>query len=512
MVQVLNGAVTLKADMQATAPRTLRTLIADRVSRLPQRERRVLQGLAIVGEPAATPMLSSLLDQPLPNLDRHVSALEDKGLVRRVGATHIRFASPLYQEIVLDAMPAGTGRELHARAAETYSLSELAGPGEAAERTAEHLSAASEPVRAVDFFWQSAEQRLLAGRLEGALRVMLRGLSLSEVSARPTDELVRWLERIATTVSSVRQAPGLSEALSPALREVDRRGSQAERVMGHVHVARALGSVNLFDEAYEALGYADPDTLSDDALRRASLIAEAQLASRQGLFVRAVRAADRLATMDHGDDPETLLTMALARCMGGDSDEGMKLLDRLDGLAPPKDAAERVTRDKHRVLAHFNARDWDAAARAAARLAEVAQAAGLRFDIAAALHNLGDCCDRLGDHPRAYAAFVESLEHTRQLEHDRLSNLNRMHLCLLDGLRSATGAGERLKGLVRYADARGYLWDVLEGRFLLARLAVAHGDHQSAREQLGEIITRADEQGHHLIGVDARELLAKLSG
>ncbi|HZO17052.1 MAG TPA: protein kinase, partial [Polyangiaceae bacterium] len=97
VVQVLNGVVTFRPDAHATAPRTLRTLIADRVSRLQQRERRVLQGLAILGEPGFSPVLASVLEQALPTLDRHLTNLEGKGLLRRVGPTQVRFASPLYQ-------------------------------------------------------------------------------------------------------------------------------------------------------------------------------------------------------------------------------------------------------------------------------------------------------------------------------------------------------------------------------------------------------------------------------
>ncbi|MEQ9325385.1 MAG: hypothetical protein RIF41_39830, partial [Polyangiaceae bacterium] len=142
--------------------------------------------------------------------------------------------------------------------------------------------------------------------------------------------------------------------------------------------------------------------------------------------------------------------------------------------------------------------------------AGLARAAGLRFDTAAALHNLGDIHDRLGEHPRAYAAFVESLELTKTLEQDRLTNLNQMHLCLLDGLRSPEGADERLKTLIRYADAKGYLWDVLEGRFLLARLATAHGEHDKARKLVEEVAEMAADYGHRLIEEDAKQLSKQL--
>ncbi|MBW2456260.1 MAG: protein kinase [Deltaproteobacteria bacterium] len=511
VVQVLNGAVTLKAESHATAPRTLRTLIADRISHLQQRETKVLQGLAVLGEPAFTGVLSSVLDHTLPVLDRHLSSLETKGLVRRIGPTQVRFASPLFEEIVLASMPPSARKDLHARAATTYDQVELPGAGEKDERIAQHLSAAGTRDRAVTHFWKSAEDKLAVGQLEGALRVMLQGLEVADVSRRDVDELVGWLEKLATCVSQVRQATGLKEALNDVLREVTSRGEERDRVMAHIHVASALGSVNLFDDAFQALAYADPDELDDDDLKRASLTAETQLASRQGLFVRAVKAGDRLEAMGPGHDTQASLMLALARTMDGQGEAALELLDRLDEQSKPKDLVEQVIRQKHRALTMFYLRDWERAAREASELAQVARAAGLRFDTAAALHNLGDSCDRLGDHPRSYAAFVESLELTQALDHDRLSNLNQMHLCLLDGLRTAEGAEDRLKTHLRYADAHGYHWDVLEGRFMLARLSAARGDHQRAQEQLTEVIEVAREGGHKITEADAEELLAKVA-
>ncbi|RLB46919.1 MAG: hypothetical protein DRI90_26880, partial [Deltaproteobacteria bacterium] len=512
VVQVLNGAVTLTAESYASAPRTLRTLIADRISHLQQRESKVLQGLAVLGEPAFTGVLSTVLDQTLPGLDRHLSNLESKALVRRIGPTQVRFASPLFEEIVLDTMPANARKELHVRAATTYTQAELPGAGEQDERIAIHLSAAGERQRAVNHFWKSADEKLAVGQLEGALRVMLQGLEPADVSQRNVGELVGWLEKISSSVSQVRHATGLKESLGDVLAEITRRGDERDRVMAHIHVARAFGSVNLFDDAFQALGHADPDKLTDDDLKRASLSAETQLASRQGLFVRAVKAGDRLEAMGPVDDTQATLVLALARTMDGQGEAALDLLDRLDRQSKPRDLVEQVVRQKHRALTFFYLRDWDSAARDSSELAKLARAAGLRFDTAAALHNLGDSCDRLGDHPRAYAAFVESLELTRLLEHDRLSNLNQMHLCLLDGLRTAEGAEARLSGLIRYADGHGYHWDQLEGRFLLARLAAAQGDHQRARDQLLEVIEVAQEEGHKITEADARQLLAEVEG
>ncbi len=512
VVRVLNGIVTISEDAQASAPRTLRTLIADRVSRLQQRERKVLQGLAVLGEPAFSSVLSSVIEQSLPSLDRNLSALEQKGLIRRVGHTQIRFASPLYQEIVHDAMPPSALSELHARAATTYAEAQLPGVGEAAERAAEHLLGAGEKRRAVDAFWRSADEKLAADQLEDALRAMLRGIELADPTERSPSQLCEWLGKIAGAVSQVRKAPGLREAVAAAVREIESRGERSDQATAHIHTARALGSVNLFDEAYQALAKADHIALEDPEIERMRLNAEAQLAVRQGLFLRAIQAGERLVALGHTDDLDTLLTLALARAMSGDCDAALALMDRVDALSEPADAIEAVNRQKHRVLIHMNRRDYETAARAATELAALARAAGLRFDTAATQHNLGDIYDRLGDHPRAYAAFVDSLELARQLEQDRLINLNKMHLCLLDGLRSAEGAEARLKAHIRHADAKGYLWDVLEGRFLLARLAASEGDHERAREVLEQVMQMASEHGHKLIQVDAAELLASIQG
>lgn len=514
VVQVLNGNVLMKAETRSSAPRTLRTLIADRVSRLPQRERKVLQGLAVIGEPAFTPVLSTVLETALPSLDRHLSSVENKGLLRRIGPTQVRFASPLYQEIVIDAMNPTARQELHERAADTYAGLQLPGAGEAAERIAAHLLGAGDRKRSVDYFWRSAEEKLGADQLEAALRAMLRGLEIADPAEREPATLLEWLAKVASTVTQVRKAAGLREVVAPAVRAVVARGTPLERVDARIHAARAYGSINLFEDAFAELDAAVATELFDGESRmRELLTAEAEIATRQGLFKRAIEAGAKLEAEGLiENNVEALMTLSLARAMTGDCDKALELLDRVNALGEPIDAIEAVVRQKHRAVIFFNKRDFDAAAREGTELASLARAAGLRFDTAAALHNLGDIYDRLGDHPRAYAAFVESVELTRLLEHDRLTNLNQMHICLLDGLRTPEGAEDKLKSLIRYADGHGYLWDVLEGRYLLGRLAAAHGDHERAQRILVQVMEMASEYGHKLIHTDAHELAQNIEG
>ncbi len=514
VVQVLSGNVHMSQETRPAAPRTLRTLIADRVSRLQQRERKVLQGLAIIGEPAFTPVLSTVLESPLPHLDRHLSSLETRGLLARTGPTQVRFASPLYQEIVLDAMNPSSRQHLHKRAADTYAGLQLPSAGEAAERIAAHLLGAGERKRSVDYFWRSAEEKLGADQLEAALRAMLRGFEIANAGDREPALLVDWLRKVAATVTQVRKATGLREVITPALRAIATRGTPGQCVQAKIHAARAFGSINLFAEAFAELDAATTEDLSDgDSLRRDILNTEAEIAVRQGLFKRAIDAGLQLEKWGLIEgNVEALMTLSLARAMIGDCDTALELIEQVNALGEPKDAIEAVVRQKHRALIFFNKRDFDAAAREGTELASLARAAGLRFDTAAALHNLGDIYDRLGDHPRAYAAFVESADLTRVLEHDRLTSLNQMHICLLDGLRSPEGVEDKIKALIRIADGHGYLWDVLEGRYLLARLCAAHGEHERAQRMLDQVTELATEYGHHLILTDARELSREIEG
>ena len=83
-----------------------------------------------------------------------------------------------------------------------------------------------------------------------------------------------------------------------------------------------------------------------------------------------------------------------------------------------------------------------------------------------------------------------------------------MHICLLEGLRGVTGTEEELKSLIRYADGCGFIWDVLEGRYLLARLLLSRGAREPAKTLLERVQSSAAEHGHELILHDARELLA----
>jgi hypothetical protein len=130
--------------------------------------------------------------------------------------------------------------------------------------------------------------------------------------------------------------------------------------------------------------------------------------------------------------------------------------------------------------------------------------------VATALHNMGDTTRRLGDFPRAYASFKESLEIAEEAGLERLASLDRAHLAYLDGMSGKRGAEALLQDLVRYAEARGYHADALEGRSLLASLFAFRGARQDAERELAVVLRMAEAYGNGLVADDAREALARL--
>ncbi|MBI4705577.1 MAG: protein kinase [Deltaproteobacteria bacterium] len=512
-VSVLGGVVSVGADLhkeaQAAAPRTLRALIAGRVGRLTEEQRMLLRGLAVLGEPASIPLLAATLGRPVQSLDRCIEELGRAGLCDRAGPAQVRFASPLYGEIVLDGVSAAGRQQLHAAAAQAYLGAALPTPGETAARVAQHLHQAGQRARAVEHYWRSAAEKLGRGQLESAIPGMLRALELCDPGETGVDELGARVHTLADTVWRVRAAPGLPEALGPVLREIERRGSAAERARALLDAARAVGSVNRFEQAYEALEQAATQAAEDAELLREALVTETELCVRQGNFVRAAAAADRLEGLGPLDRADSLLAVSMARSFTGRCAEALALADRADAIAPPADAAQAAARHKNRLLIHFNSHDYEAVARQAAELVDVARTAGLRVEMAVGWHNLADATSRLGDYPRAYAAFRQSLDITRQIGHERLSALNQMHLCWLDSLRDVEGAEERLRALIRSADGHGYLWDVLEGRYLLACITRRTGAADQARAQFEQVLALAEQQGHTMVAEDARRALAQ---
>jgi serine/threonine protein kinase/tetratricopeptide (TPR) repeat protein len=509
-ISVLNGAVRARLEGATAVPRTLRTLIAGRVSRLDSSERALLQAAAILGEPIITDVLAALMKQSVASITRIISSLFARDFLRITGPTQVSFASPIHGEIVLDAIPPEARRELHAAAAQAF-ISTMGEEGlDQAERIGHHLYEAGDRDRAAGFFARAALHKMRVGQLEPAIRLLGRAFDLADYDKRPPAELAGWLSALADAVSRVRSAPDLPAIAARVLRRIDAVGAREQKVNARVDVARALGSVNLFDEAYDTLEQAFALAGEDRRVIADALVVEIEMAGRAGDFARATRAADKLEGVGVMPSSRALLAVAYARSALGDLESALRAIDEAERLDGPSDVLAAAAREKQRVLVYANVRDYKSAVEVAPRAIDLARAAGLRYDTAASLHNLGDTCRRLGDLPRAYAALTESKDVAEAGGHERLVTLNRIHLAYLDGVSGLPDADKLLRDLIRYAESRGYLMDAREGRYLLGALLAQKGARDDARRELELVLSLSQAQGDNAMEVEAREALDKL--
>ncbi len=510
-VEVEDGRVRLRLEGARAVPRALRALMEARVSRLPQRERGALNGAAILGDPVHTEVLAALFGESFAAVDRVIAELVARGFLRAAGPAEVSFPSPMHGEIVLDTIPHEARRDLHGKAAEAYRTVFGEEVAEAhGERVGNHLYHAGDRDRSATFYARAALHRVRLCQLEPGIRLLLRAIELADLEQRTATEIVSWLRDLCAAVLPVRAAPSLDELSARALRRIDAAGTLEQRVASRVDVARALGAVNRFDRAYVEIDLAFKLAAEDDVLQRRALVAEIDLGARSGDFARAARAADRLEAMGPAEDPRILLAIAHVRAATGVAAAALLAIDRAEAFSPPGDLTLASEREKERVLVYAFMRDFRAASEASARAVELARAAGLRAEMAASLHNLGDTTRRLGDLPRAYATLTESLQIAEEAGYERIASLNRVHLAYLDGQSGKPGAEALLRELVGYAEARGYHADALEGRSLLASLLVARGARDEAQRELELVLRMADSYGNGFIAEDAREALARL--
>jgi tetratricopeptide (TPR) repeat protein len=509
-ISVMNGAVRARLEGATAVPRTLRTLIAGRVSRLDPGERAMLQAAAILGEPIILDVLAALMKQSVAQITRVLSGLFARDLLRITGPAQVGFASPIHGEIVLDAIPPEARRELHAAAAAAF-VEAMGDEGvDQAERIGHHLYEAGDRDRAATFFARAALHRMRMNQLEPSIRLLVRALDLADHAQRSTAELSTWLSALADAVSRVRAAPDLPSLALRVLRRIDAAGTLAEKVTARVDVARALGSTNLFDDAYKKLEEAFTLAGDDARLLSDALVVEIEMAGRAGAFARAVRAIERVEGLGTPLSSSALLAISYARAVSGDAAAALRAIDDAERLDRPDDLVAAVDREKLRVLVYLNTHDYTAAVEASARAIDLARSAGVRYALAATLHNLGDAARRLGDLPRAYAALSESKEVAEAAGHERLATLNRVHLAYLDGVSGLPDADTLLRDLVRYAESRGYLSDAREARYLLGALHAHQGKLAEARRDFEAVLELALSHGDQSTADETRDALAAL--
>ncbi len=490
-VVVDQGAVVhLDLDQEPKVPRPLRALMAGRVERLPSHEQLLLQAAAVLGEVFESNIAVAMIN-PAEG-PQALQDLEHRELLRGSSGDTFAFASPLLRDVVLEAIPEDTRRQLHARAA--TSLERAGAP---LERVAEHFQEAGRYHDAGVLWARSCKERALARQFDAAVSDGLRALALLDLEGFGVAETLSLLRALASALDRVRIAPDAPPLLLSALERLRPQLSPLDEVEARIEVSRALGALSCFDESLASLAGAPTEGLPGE-LHQKLRLATTEIHFRRGDFrrCREVMSDLDLDTIPPSQAQRAVLIKAQTHAISGERDRALALLSR---LPPTEELAQEAQLEKLRALTHFFARDFEASAAASTRGAELARRSGLPFETALHLHNLGDVLLHLGDYPRAYAALQQSLALCEQHHADRLAQQNRMYIGYLDARQGLPGGEALLRDAIEQARGQGYLWDVLNGRYLLARLLEDMGLPRAAAIEFDACRALAHESQNALI-------------
>jgi eukaryotic-like serine/threonine-protein kinase len=521
-VTVADGEVSaMKLVGQDLAlPKTLRGLVASRIARLDARDRAILQAAAVLGEPIHAGVLGAMTDMPMVALEKSLSAIRDHGFLVQTGPVELRFVSPVFREVVVDALTAEAAREMHAaagRALENALGNDVAStPADTAGRIATHLYAAGERDSAGMWFGRSGEKRLAAGHYDAAARDYARALGLGDLAARDTNVVLAWFGGLAKAVRFAGVLPEALEIAEAVIARVDGAAppgnpdGDERRVRVRIDAGRILGVLHMFDAARAQLASAEAIGEHASELVKSALVAAAELAGRQGDFKRSLGYLERIqsivGTADESperkiEELKVLTSLVQANAATGQHGEALRLFERACAILPDEPTAI-CERHKLRSLIAYFARDFQVAAASSALAVDVARAIGLPYEVAINLHNLADILILQGDPARAYGALKQSVALCDELGYERLASHNRMYLAYLDALAGDVEAEKVLVQGILYAESNDFTWDVISGRHLLARLHMNRGEADAARLAYQKLRELARASGNRLVADD----------
>ena len=482
------------------------------MSRLSDQDRGVLQAAAIVGDTIELTVLSTMTARAIPELAKALANLKSGGFLVDAGPSSLRFSSPVVREVVVDALTPKAAIALHAAAGSAIEVVFANDIAEHAVRIATHLYEAGEREKVATYFAMSGKKRLLARQLDAAARDLARAIELANADVRPPGELTEWLSDLADAVRLVRAAPEPFELCEKVVARVDAAGTLHDRVTARIAAGRLLAALHSFDAARAQLSQAEVVAQSEDALLRRVLTSSAELAARQGDFKRSASLLERLEAVprhedDKAEDHRIFIFLSQANAALGRRPEALRYLGRAEQLLPG-DAAAACERTKCLALVDYFSRDFRGSAAACERAIDAARELGLVYEVALNLHNLGDTLVRLEDYPRAYGAFKQSLSYCDEASFERLASHNRMFLAFLDAVNGDEKGLVQLHLGIAYAEAHDFTWDVLTGRWLLAKVHLRKDERVAARAEYEKLRSLARGVGNRLVEGDCDEALA----
>ncbi|MEM9865644.1 MAG: tetratricopeptide repeat protein, partial [Myxococcota bacterium] len=217
--------------------------------------------------------------------------------------------------------------------------------------------------------------------------------------------------------------------------------------------------------------------------------------SAVGLLQEAVELAE--GTGDTMAQIHARLPLALAFAGSGNRQAAQVSLDAVRRLAQAKKSRFLECEIyKTEALVSFFTGDLTSAVNAGQRGLELAKEYGFPYEAAVNAHNVGETYMRIGDFKRAFAMLRYSYDVCREHGFVKLQYNNMRVLGFIDATKLGSPQGrDRIIDALRYAEEHGFVWDIIQGRYMLAFVDHQLGHVDRAKRAFGEVCKLAHEYG-----------------
>lgn len=520
-VALEGGEVVYEPEVaEVEVPKTLRGIVAARVARLGATQKHLLQVASVVGSRFSSDVLARVSDMDAATVTRALSVLQQRGIVVRKGASEHAFAHSLVGEVLRAGLTLDARKELHG--AVGTALEELFPQrvDDMAERLAEHWRQAGDRPKAVSYLVRAADRLETEHALDGAIGNLVRAIEMLGQTPTPDrDRVLALYRRLGELAFRSRDLEAGADRMADALELAEGLGRDEYVARFAMMRGRLLVNANHFAEGRHWLDRARKVArqIGNSELLRDVTLASAEADTKNGEYSSAIGLLTEALALsrDTGDlqaQIRCLIPLSLAHAATdarADALDSLEEARRLAGIHPDRYTECELL--KTEALVHYYMRDHQGTVDASSQALDLAKEYGFWYEAAVNAHNLGEGLLRLDDWKRAFAMLRYSYELAREQGFTKVEYINLRVLGFIDAVRFGSEQGrQRISEAADYAEKNGYIWDLIQSKYLLALADHALGNLDAARAGLRETLRLTDTHGDRRYHADAQQALLAL--
>ena len=524
------GAVTKDADGRLVfkpeaatidIPKTLRGMMAARLSRLAPRTRHLVQVAAVVGQRFGVDLLAKVTDLAGNVVGDTLAELQHHGLIIKENHDEYRLANALFGEVIRDGLTIEARRQIHLDAAEAIEILYPNRLDEFAERLSYHYAEGGDRKRAITNLVRASSRLEADLAFTGALSHLEK--ALDTMALMPDADRVERLElylKFGQLCLRSRQLKRGAARMIAGFDLADGLGRDDYAARFCMLRGQLLSISDRIEESREWLQRARNIARrhSGQALVRDVMIASAEVETRNGNFLGAVtslkeahkasiNSADKVARL------RSLLALSVAYAGSGDKAGAMRSIAEARVLAGAQ--ADDITvceLFEAEARVHYYVGNRDEAIEAAERALDIAKEHDFARSIVINAYCAGECYLRLHEFKKAFVRLRYSYDVSREYGFKKMQHTNLRMLGFLDVMRRGSSEGRaRIVDANRYASENGHVGDLIQGTFMLAYADHFLERHRDALKGFREAMQLAEASGNKLYEEAARRALDALA-